>query len=280
MINKGIIEQEVAELKKMREMTMTRIEQLRKMAPEGCTLRAIRHGNTKQFFARRNSSENNGTYIKKKDRRIAETLARLEYNEKLVHVLSEEINELEELNCIPEANPYLSALTEVNDLKRELINVPYIPDEEYRYKWICQSYDGPGFRDGSPEFYTKNELRVRSKSEVIIADFLNSFNIPFLYEKPLKFKSGQIVHPDFTLLNIKKREEVVWEHLGMMDDIEYRNNAFMKIREYESNGYYQGLNLILTFETGKHPMNTRTLRNMIKDVAKEWGSTVTEDSGS
>ncbi|MCR4807728.1 MAG: hypothetical protein K5857_08635 [Lachnospiraceae bacterium] len=271
MINKGVIEHEIAELKKTKEMTMIRIEQLRKTAPEGYTLRAVKHGNTKQYFARKNSGENNGTYIKKKDRRIAEALAQLEYNEKLMAVLSNEIKELEKLRYIPETDPYMSALMEVTELKRELIDVPYMSDEEYRLKWACQTYDSLGFRDGSPEFYTKNELRVRSKSEVIIADFLDGFNIPFLYEKPLKLKSGQIVHPDFTLLNIKKREEILWEHLGMMDDIEYRNNAFMKVREYELNGYYQGLNLILTFETGKYPLNTKTLKNMIRDMADGLG---------
>ena len=270
MINKGIIEHEIEELKCMREIAINKIDQLTKTIPAGYTLRAVRHGNTKQYFARKSSNENNGIYIKKKDRWIAETLARLEYNEELVKGLSNEIDELEKLRFIPETNPYLSAVEEVAELKRDLIDVPYISNEEYLLKWSCQSYDSLGFKEGSPEFYTKNELRVRSKSEVIIADLLDNYNIAFLYEKPLKFKSGRIVHPDFTVLNIKKREEVFWEHFGMMDDADYRNNAIMKIGEYEKNGYYPGFNLIVTFETEKYPLNTIVLKNMIRDMSDKW----------
>jgi hypothetical protein len=104
---------------------------------------------------------------------------------------------------------------------------------------------------------------VRSKSEIIIADLLDEYEIPFLYEKPVKFTNGTTVHPDFTILDAANKREIIWEHFGMMDDIEYRNNAFGKIRLYESNGFYLGVNFIYTFETVKYPINSRSLRNML-----------------
>ena len=57
----------------------------------------------------------------------------------------------------------------------------------------------------------------------------------------------------------------------MMDDREYRDNAFQKIREYEANGLYQSKSVIWTFETGKYPMNTRDIRNMIRVLSQELG---------
>ena len=50
----------------------------------------------------------------------------------------------------------------------------------------------------------------------------------------------------------------------MMDDREYRDDALMKIREYEENGLFQYDSVMWTFETGKNPLNTRELRKMIK----------------
>ncbi len=266
MINKDTINKEIVELEYIMQETKNKLVQLKTKAPKGCSLRATRHSGSNQFFIRRNSKERNGTYIKKKDRSFAELLAQVEYSEKLITLLSEEIDELKGLQSIPDANPYINAVYKMSELKRELLTIPYISDEEYLCSWLSQDYDKLGFRENSTEYYTKSGIRVRSKSEIIIADTLDEFEIPYLYEKPIKFSKGGIVHPDFTLLNVKTRQEILWEHFGMMDDIEYRNNAFMKIREYESNGYYQGINLIWTFETSKYPINTRCLREMISKM--------------
>lgn len=154
--------------------------------------------------------------------------------------------------------------------KKELIRTHYTSDEIYLNNWKNQEYEVLAFKDNYPEYYTRKGIRVRSKSEVIIADTLDEMEIPFLYEKPLKLNSG-IVHPDFTLLNIRERRELYWEHLGMMDDIDYRNNALIKIRNYESSGIYQHDCLILTFETSKYPLNTKEIRRMIIKMKNSLG---------
>ena len=62
------------------------------------------------------------------------------------------------------------------------------------------------------------------------------------------------------------KKELYWEHFGMMDDIEYRNNAFIKIQRYEQNGFYQHSSLIWTFETISLPLSTRVIRKMIEEL--------------
>ena len=57
----------------------------------------------------------------------------------------------------------------------------------------------------------------------------------------------------------------------MMDDMDYRNNAILKIRKYESNGLYQYDSVIWSFETGSNPLNTRETRKMIKRLKKKLG---------
>ena len=56
-----------------------------------------------------------------------------------------------------------------------------------------------------------------------------------------------------------------------MDDIDYRNSAFVKIGEYENNGLYQYDSMICTFETLKYPLNTKSIRGMIESLRKKLG---------
>ena len=47
-----------------------------------------------------------------------------------------------------------------------------------------------------------------------------------------------------------------------MDDPEYARNAVRKICAYENNGILQGERLILTFETEKNVLDTRTVERL------------------
>ena len=51
----------------------------------------------------------------------------------------------------------------------------------------------------------------------------------------------------------------------MMDDPEYCNNAVQKIRTYEMNRIYPGINLILTAETSRIPVNNAVIQSMVKN---------------
>ncbi len=268
MISINRINDEIKQLLCIKENTEKQLSYLKKSIPDKCYLRAAKHGRSVQFFMCKYGHNKNGIYIKNRDRRVAENLAQIEYDEKLLRILSDEIESLKRLQKIPPCDPYLHAMNQVTELKRDLIKMPLITDEDFVLNWSSKTYDRPVFKEGAPEFYTKKGLRVRSKSEIIIAELLDGYEIPYLYEKPISFSSGQVVHPDFTIMNVKNRSEIIWEHFGMMDDIEYRNNAFMKIREYEANGYYQGVNMIWTFETVRYPINTKCLSDMIKSLAR------------
>ena len=259
------MEHEIMRYEKDLEKITIELEKLKKSVPEGAQLRAAKHRNTYQYFIRKHGSEKTGTYIKKSERKKAEILAQIEYDEKLKKILKEAIGHLKKMKSSIVENPYVYAKELMSPGKWEIIRSPYITDEEFLKNWIDQEYSGVDYKDGYPEYYTRCGLRVRSKSEVIIADILDEMKVPFLYEKPLKLRHG-VVHPDFTLLDLKNRREIYWEHFGMMDDMDYRNNAFLKIRNYEESGFYQHDVLIWTFETEKYPINTREVRNMIKSL--------------
>ena len=69
--------------------------------------------------------------------------------------------------------------------------------------------------------------------------------------------------PDFTILNVKKREEVYYEHFGMMDQLEYCKNALERIEQYENNGILLGERLFVTFECSQKAINLKQLDLLI-----------------
>ena len=71
-------------------------------------------------------------------------------------------------------------------------------------------------------------MKVRSKSEEIIANILFTNHIPFRYEAPLTL-NGSTMYPDFTIKNPKNNSYTYWEHLGLMDKKEYNDHAMEKI---------------------------------------------------
>lgn len=267
MFREKDIQKEIETLESQLRSVSSELIKICPLVPEEASLRVIRHGEGYQYFMRHRGSKPTGDYIQKKNKKIAEALAQIEYDRKLIKNIKQRIEGLKQLCFIP-LDPFDHTLEQMVLGKRELIKLHRVSDETFIHEWKNADYTRLGFDEKAPEYYTRQGLRVRSKSEVIIADILDDMSIPFLYEKPLQIGSGT-VHPDFTLLNIRERRELYWEHFGMMDDMEYRNSAFQKIRRYES--MYRRSSLIWTFETERFPLNTKAIRNMITDMKTELG---------
>ncbi len=144
-------------------------------------------------------------------------------------------------------------------------NEPTSIDFKHIKEWQNVTYPVKPFRSDDIEYYTQRGERVRSKSETIIADKLFSLGIPYRYEYPLTlFDCGRPieVHPDFTLLDIHTRDNVYFEHAGMIDDAEYSDAFARKINTYASNGIILGRNLIISAETSSVPLNIKRVERM------------------
>jgi hypothetical protein len=90
---------------------------------------------------------------------------------------------------------------------------------------------------------------VRSKSEVIVANLLHAAGIDYQYERPLTGPiTGGTVRPDFTMID-PGGDEIVWEHLGMLDRDDYRLSWETKRDWYERNGFAPGQNLFTSTES-------------------------------
>ena len=75
-----------------------------------------------------------------------------------------------------------------------------------------------------------------------------------------------MVYPDFTCLDLRTRKELLWEHLGMMDNPEYASLAVKKLSSYLKSGYVFGKNLIISMESSEKPLNQTEVRLIIQGV--------------
>lgn len=248
------------QLKKNKEKSL-------QFAPEG-SLRINRRGTRMQYYHRNDPKDFTGKYIRRENFELVHKLAQKDYDKKILDALEKELEAIKKyyLNY-PDRN--VERIYESLHEERQKLITPILEtDEEFVRKWETVTYQGKEFSEGMPEIYTAKDERVRSKSEMIIADLLSKEGIPYRYEYPVYLKNFGRVHPDFMALNVEKREEVLWEHLGMMDDENYAEKNIRKIAAYIQNGYYPGDNLILTFETRNTPINQKLIMQMIQHYLK------------
>lgn len=202
-------------------------------------------------------------YLKKDSIGLARAIAQSRYEEKLTKLLQKRIRQLEILNRDYEDDEIENLYLDLSEERRKLVKPVILPYEEEIALWKSEPYLPLGFREGTREIYTNKGEKVRSKTEKILADKFDTRGIAYKYEKPLKLANNLIYYPDFTFLSPSTRQEIYWEHLGMMDDPNYANAAMVKIRNYETNGYFRGEKLILTFESSSLTLDDKWVDTLI-----------------
>lgn len=231
-------------------------------APEG-SLRVSCSQKTVQYYIRRDSRDTNGVYIKKKDMDIAKALAQKDYDLRLLAAAKSRRDKIRA--CIDRLSS--QGLQEVyenlSQPRQELVTPLILPEDDFVKQWSGQKYQRKAFLENDPEIFTERGERVRSKSEKIIADKFFLMGIPYRYEYPVHLKGFGTVFTDFAVLNKASRKEYYLEHLGLMDHADYCEKAIRKLEAYERNGIFQGEKLLLTYETRQHPLNIKTLENLI-----------------
>ena len=136
-------------------------------------------------------------------------------------------------------------------------------DARFVAQWTGVKYEKSSVKGLKSEFVTDRGEIVRSKSELIIANYLFHRGIPYRYEYPIHLNGLGLIHPDFIILNVRLRREIIWEHHGRMDDEDYARKAVYRFKCYQKNGYIPGYNLIFTLETSDTPIDMNILRVMV-----------------
>ena len=246
-------------------------------APQG-RIRISQNGGHPEYYLVTERGSLRGKYLPHSQKTLARQLAQKDYDARLIKLLQKEISTLQNYmkqtsngRAIPELYDSLCPA------RRSLITPAILTNEQYAARWQDVSWTGRPFASDAPYICTARGERVRSKSEVIIADTLFRHNIPYRYEFPITLKrsnsadirrdfgSSITLYPDFLCLNTRTRTEFYWEHFGLMDSTEYSNNAAGKLRLYTENGILAGRNLIITMETQTEPPSIKALEKLIEE---------------
>ena len=237
-------------------------EQL-KDAPPG-KLRLSSSNECVQYYYCVPGGRKNGQYLPREKKKLAYRLAQKSYDEKIIKLAEKRLSQIRKITEDYDEGEIEKIFLAEHPERQKLIEPVEPVWEQQLSRWAAEDYKRKGFQEDMPVILTEKGERVRSKSEKILADYFYRNGILYKYECPLYLKRFGTVHPDFTFLSRKTKQEIYWEHDGKMDDPVYAQNAIRKIQAYQENDIHPGERLILTFETSKILLNTRLVERLVR----------------
>ena len=242
---------------KSKQATLNSKEHLRNAGK----IRIVRHKKALQFYLITKKNDTSGKYLSRAQDDFAKSLVQYDYETKVVKAAKKELALIKKLLLTNKKSGIQKTFQRFSKNRKSLVEPVTLSDEDFAKQWLSQKFTGNNY-DNSLEFYTSKGEAVRSKSEVIIADTLKRMKIPYKYELPLDLKNGKTIYPDFCCLNLRTRQEIFWEHFGLMDDPDYVLKTLEKIQSMQESGYNLGRQFIFTMEKPDYPLNPKFVQTM------------------
>lgn len=255
------VEDRVAVLEKLINSLKSELRKL----PEG-NLRIIKKQKSVQYFHISEKGDTNGTYIKAEAVEFVSALAKKSYYQRLLREAEREYKAITTYIHNMKGTRPEDVYSKMSEYRQKIVTPLMISDSEYCRNWENEAFETNDFRQEERVYETKRGDKVRSKSEAIIADMYYEMGIPYRYEAKIWLNNGKARYPDFTLLKMPEREVIYHEHMGLMEDADYRRSNLLKIQDYMTSGIYLGKNLILTFETEYAPLTMKGIRKMTAEI--------------
>jgi hypothetical protein len=137
--------------------------------------------------------------------------------------------------------------------------------------WEHEEFESNPYHPEGLIHATLTGLRVRSKSEAIIAGLLETNKVPFRYEARLDLSTkdsneNKYVYPDFTVKRVSDGALFFWEHFGMTNNPDYLDSMQEKMAAYQRAGITPWNQLITTFDTKNGSLDIRILETLIRGI--------------
>ena len=123
----------------------------------------------------------------------------------------------------------------------------------------------PPFHPEGLKHRTDRGEKVRSKSEVIIANALHRLGVNYAYERGFTADDGSLMLPDFTAFD-SDNNPLVWEHLGMLHQATYAQRWEEKLACYQANGFTLGVNLFVTRDEADGSLDSSKISRVAKFI--------------
>lgn len=229
-----------------------------KMLPKGKLHQVLRNNKITYFQVTRENDIRKRKSINKEPETI-QNLARKMYLEKEIQMIQANIRLISSIEGKLE-DISADSITEKLPIKVKHLLKPQNID------WGNQDYQRSTYRAEDLRHTTSRGLKVRSKSEVIIAETLYAYDIKFRYEEVMWVNEHQFI-PDFTIMTPSNRM-FYWEHCGMTNNPEYMRHHKWKMEQYEKIGIVPWKNLIVTYDTEEGIIDTNVIRSEILNKLK------------
>lgn len=197
-------------------------------------------------------------------------LCRKQYYIKMMETAKRERKQIARCLAILESDRDLSDVDDVystlSEPVKQIVKPLGLTDDGYAARWLKEMKRGKNrsYEVNSP-MKSPDGITMKSKSEVIIANRLCAFGIPYVYEERVSFDDGEhFIYPDFIVLNKRTRKQLYWEHFGKISDEDYVTKQQKKLEDYARNNIFPGDGLLVTFESKGRSLNTEYVDLLIK----------------
>lgn len=267
------INEEITRLEQMIE----EIDAFLENAPEGCLKWQNLKGKTYYYQQYMEQTANDSSkkwvrkYIKKNNITIAKQLAQKHYYTVVKPIAERKLKELKNFMKKYQATKIQEIYDSLSAERRKLVLPLQMSVKEQVKRWLEDTYEQNAMYPENLRYETEQGEKVRSKSEVIIANTLYQYreDILYKYERPLNVMvDGKMrtIYPDFTVINVHTGKITYWEHAGRMDDPYYAADFVKKMNIYMANNLMIGVDVLLTFETQGSPLDIGIVKQMVRGI--------------
>lgn len=194
-----------------------------------------------------------------KDRRLVYQMARKEYLLIAMRKLEQGIEVMNKISEKINFDAWQDATDDACNKFPALSPEVFILGEKYE---IRPSKGSRMFLSGTIH-RTQRGVMVRSKSELIIADMLESLGIPYQYEVELPYDDYHLC-PDFTVIRPRDGMVIYWEHFGMTHDEEYLIKMDLKLDKYRNIGIRPWNNLMISYDKEDGSLDVTLVRALVE----------------
>lgn len=175
-------------------------------------------------------------YLGPKTNSTVKSIKEAKYTAELLKVIEDDIALLEMLSeeyVIPDHSSISNRLPSVySDSSLSFENSFDPAAADWKKRKEAEKVKHPVFNPDALTHEAIDGTMMRSLSEVLIANYLISMGITYVYELPL-IHHGKRIYPDFTILSpIDNKTEIIIEHQGAMDSETYQAKFIRTILFY------------------------------------------------
>ena len=247
-------------LKEYRELRKVQQKELKKLPPGRLIIREDgKHINYLHMYKEEEHVVRRGVT---KNQEMIRLLARKKYLQESLAMLEKDIPLLEKLaqkHLAPVPGNIISRLPKAY---HQLTPEDFLPDLRKKQEWADADFEQSTDRPEELRHITARGMKVRSKSEAIIADKLDHYGLPFRYEEILYIETYSFA-PDFKVLG--RNGIMYWEHCGMVNSKKYMRRHNWKMGMYEKAGIVPWKNLIVTYDQEDGGLDTRIIEAEIRN---------------